>query len=193
MLAVLFLSLATAAPAAPAPFPPAERGRISQAVFDAGTTERVKLALLYLRSDAFLDELMQTDAVNALPRVGGILDRRKWLVDNLVVEAKDTFVTVRLRDGGREASLALQAALVDLLVVKPNSSSGDPQLDEARRWIVGEYRDEYRHRFQVLRKLFRSGKACGSIEDLRYAEREYVRYEFEAEPLKLHRSTRRDR
>src|SRR5262245_26287840 len=81
----LLLAFTTLAHAAPAPFPPTERGRNGEVVFLAGSANRTKLALVYLRSPSLLRKLAQTEAVARCTPDLNAEQRADWLAQRLTV------------------------------------------------------------------------------------------------------------
>lgn len=97
--------------AAPAPIPPRERATKAEVVFDAGSPERVRLALIYLRSTWMLDHL--AGMPNVSPRIpeGTSADRRTWLLSRLTLSVAGNLVTVKVATGHGEAGLAIAKEL----------------------------------------------------------------------------------
>src|SRR5262245_33251817 len=109
----LVLTLAPASPSAPAPLLPRDRSARAEIVFDAGSAERVRLALVYLRSSSVLDSLAATPAVARCLPQGSTVERRAWLLGRITLQpgASDHLITVRVAAGRGEDGLAILQAL----------------------------------------------------------------------------------
>src|SRR5262245_48495840 len=103
----LLVALAPAGSSAPAPLQPRDRSANTEIVFYATNAERVRLALIYLRSTSMLDQLAGTTAVSRCLPNGTPAERRAWLLTRLAVQAGDSgsLVTVRVAAGRGEDGL----------------------------------------------------------------------------------------
>jgi hypothetical protein len=182
--ALLTLLVAAAAEAAPAPFPRPE-GKDAEAVFDAKTPERARLALLYLRSSHFIGPL--ADALTDRDRLRGIGTHPQlvaWLRQRLSVETNGGHVRVRFR--GESDALAFVTAVARVL--SRDKSTPPDAIEKVDRILKGVMRDDYAARVAQMRQLGTFSRA-----DLLEAEENLARYEIAADPLAVHSSPQRVR
>jgi hypothetical protein len=174
----LLLTLAPAATSAPAPLQPRDRLAKAEIVFDARTAERVRLALVYLRSTSLLDSLAATPAVARCLPQGSPAERRAWLLGRITLQvgASDHLVTVRVAAGRGEDGLAILHALQRAVTAADRDRGEEVQMArlvraaQRQRWAIAQG--------QVL-ELEGSESDEGS-----------ARYQFMVEPLKLARAPR---
>jgi hypothetical protein len=189
---VVLSLLPAAVPVAPAPLPP-RPGRAAEAVLDAGTAERARLAVLYLRSDDFAASDRVPNPLAHLDSAEG----RGWLRERLSVTVDGRLVRVRI--SGESASLSVLRAIVERLTELPSEYEGRDRQGKPRRRKVDPkthrqqceaLKEEYRRRFQQMKGM--NEKQPGRIPEqwLKQAEAQVARYEFEADPMRVREGAR---
>lgn len=172
LLSVVVLLAPVTAPAAPAPLPPRSSSH-AEAVFDAGTPERARVALVYLRSRVFVEQASYDGRVaSRMPDTNSSM-RREWIEERLQVDRDGT--RLRLRLSGGAGALAVLRALADRL-----SKAG-----MAFRQHAGRLRDGFAADLQALRALRERFPDRVSVEKLEQTETYLGHYELLVEPLKV--------
>jgi hypothetical protein len=166
--------------AAPAPFANPNQKGPGEVVLAAGNAERTRLALRYLRSTTFLDQLLATRTVGELACLKGVRDRRAWLAARLKVEAKaGALVQVRVKDCRLGEALVILKEAIAQVAKKPQATSARARAALQERKVV---------RLLLLQRV----QALGAMkemanEDVARMEEVTARYEFEANPLVVKR------
>jgi hypothetical protein len=180
MIVALMILAAGAAHAAPAPLPRQEPK--NEVVFEAGTKERARLALIYLRSQMFGLALLEEESARKQLTHGEASRRADALVKQLSVTADGT--QVQLRVIGPEAKAILSAAVERLTGTAAESK------DREKQALAAEQRLEaavYLKKIHRLREQ-RPNKETDAM--LAVAEAWVAKFEFADRPLKVHRQPR---
>jgi hypothetical protein len=106
---------------APAPSVDLSSKGSAETILAAGTSERMTIALRYLRSKWFLNDVLRDRKVRKLGSLKGVKNRRAWLAARLKVEAKaaGSLVVVRLNDCRLGDGLVILRAAIDRVAKKP--------------------------------------------------------------------------
>src|SRR5262245_27286373 len=167
---VLVLS-AAAAESAPAPL---RRSAPCEVVFDARTRGRAETAAAFLRSDHFLDELLQSAVVEThLAHLASPEERREWLR-----------VRVSVRCDGQKVHVRFDGPLSILAVVANELTRHRPEAPAMR--------DEWARRAALLLRLRGRGCCAVNIDDDYYESlRRREWYDLLCDPPTVHRPPRR--
>ncbi len=185
-LTVQALFAATLA-AAPAPFANPNQKGPGEVVLAAGSAERTRLALIYLRSNHFLDSLLGSRSVQELPCLKGVKDRRAWLAARVKVE-KEPGGLLRVRVGDcrlREAVVILDAAVARVAKKTPARSGRELAVERERRLVLML---QVQAQIQVQQAQLGGRLAIlADGEDTARMDEMTARYEFQARPLQVKR------
>jgi hypothetical protein len=193
---IVLLVLAGFAFAAPAPLPKPESPGVD-VVFEAKTKKRADLALLYLQSRSFLEEMLSAEVVRKQLAHLTAEQRRDWLRKRLRVTSNGTLV--RLRLDGQTSTLDIVQLVSDRLTGVPYEEDYVERNGNVHRLRHNDPKDremwedrlqEYERRVDAVRQLRARDRGRITEEDLREVEAQLGLYEFSARPMTLHRAPR---
>jgi hypothetical protein len=166
--------------AAPAPFANPNQKGPGEVVLAAGTAGRTRLALIYLRSNHFLDSLLGSRSVQQLPCLAGVKDRRTWLASRLKVEQQPgALVRVRVGDCRlREAVTILEAAIAQVARKVPAGAGRELLIERGKRGVVLM---KFQQAQLIRARIVFDGEDTAQMEEMT------ARYEFQGNPLQVKR------